>query len=303
MRVSADLAMYDAKEEGRNRWALASSTDAGNQRRTRTRVSWVERIEHALEHDRFELYAQPILDLRSGAVDQFELLLRMREADGTLTPPGDFLAVAERLDLIQAIDRWVTGRAIDLLSDHQRVGRDICLEVNLSGRSLNDPGLLDLISERIRSSHIDPQRLIFEITETAAVADITAARTFAQDLAGLGCRFALDDFGAGFGSFYYLKYLPFDFLKIDGEFVATCTSNPTDQTIIRALVDVARQLGKKTVAEFTQDSRTLRFLRREGVDHAQGYHVGRPMPLSRALGPSPLPLPLLGVDEPSSAAC
>lgn len=294
MLVAADLAMYDAKEDGRNRYAFACNGEGDEnvfgRARTRTRVSWVERIEHALEHDRFELYAQPILDLRSGEVDQFELLLRMREADGSLTLPGDFLAVAERLDLIQGIDRWVTSRAIDLLADNQRVGRDICLEVNLSGRSLNDPGLLDLISTRIRTSMINPSRLIFEITETAAVADISAARAFAHDLADLGCRFALDDFGAGFGSFYYLKYLPFDYLKIDGEFVAACTSNPTDQTIIRALVDIARQLGKQTVAEFTQDAATLRFLRREGVDHAQGFHVGRPMPLSRALGPAPLPL-------------
>ncbi len=293
MLVAADLAMYDAKEEGRNRWALASSTDGTDQRRTRTRVSWVERIEHALEHDRFELYAQPIIDLATNEIHQYELLLRMREADGSLTLPGDFLAVAERLDLIQAIDRWVTGRAIDLLSDHQRIGDDIALEVNLSGRSLNDPGLLDLISSRLRASTVDPSRLIFEITETAAVADLSAARAFAMDLAELGCRFALDDFGAGYGSFYYLKYLPFDFLKIDGEFVSACTTNPTDQTIIRALVDVARQLGKKTVAEFTRDAATLRFLRREGVDHAQGFHIGIPQPLSEVLGQPRLPFDVL----------
>jgi len=289
MLVSADLAMYDAKEDGRNRWALASHSDVTNRRRTRSRVSWVERIERALEGDDFELYAQPIVDLRDGSVDQYELLLRMRERDGTLTLPGEFLAVAERLDLIQGIDRWVTRRAIDLLADHQRRGRALSFEVNLSGRSLNDLGLLEVISSSISTSGVDPQGLIFEVTETAAVSDITAARNLAHSLADLGCRFALDDFGAGFGSFYYLKYLPFDFLKIDGEFVSHCTSNATDQAIIRSLVNVARQLGKQTVAEFTGDAATLRFLRNEGVDHAQGYHVGRPQPLSEVLGPAALP--------------
>ncbi|MGD9752482.1 MAG: putative bifunctional diguanylate cyclase/phosphodiesterase [Acidimicrobiia bacterium] len=289
MLVSADLAMYDAKEEGRNRWALSSTSDLSDRRRTRSRISWVERIERALEGDDFELYAQPIVDLRNGAVAQYELLLRMRESDGSLTLPADFLAVAERLDLIQGIDRWVTTRAIDLLADHQRSGRNLSLEINLSGRSLNDVGLLDLISSRISTSGVDPHGLIFEVTETAAVSDIAAARHLAQALSDLGCRFALDDFGAGFGSFYYLKYLPFDFLKIDGEFVSHCTSNEMDKTIIRALVNVARQLGKQTVAEFTRDAATLRFLRKEGVDHAQGYHVGRPVPLAQALGPSALP--------------
>jgi diguanylate cyclase (GGDEF)-like protein/PAS domain S-box-containing protein len=299
MLVSADLAMYDAKEDGRNRWAMSSSGDARDRRRTRSRVSWVERIERALEGDDFELFAQPIVDLRSGSTSQYELLLRMRESDGALTLPGDFLAVAERLDLIQAIDRWVTTRAIDLLADHQRGGRDLSIEINLSGRSLNDPGLLDLISRRIDSSGVDPHGLIFEVTETAAVSDITAARNLAHSLADIGCRFALDDFGAGFGSFYYLKYLPFDFLKIDGEFVSNCTSNETDKTIIRALVNVARQLGKRTIAEFTGDAATLRFLRKEGVDHAQGYHVGRPMPLAQALGPTVLPFVGRHAEEPA----
>jgi EAL domain-containing protein (putative c-di-GMP-specific phosphodiesterase class I) len=299
MLVSADLAMYDAKEDGRNRWAMSSIGDARDRRRTRSRVSWVERIERALEGDDFELFAQPIVDLRSGSTSQYELLLRMRESDGALTLPGDFLAVAERLDLIQGIDRWVTTRAIDLLADHQRGGRDLSIEINLSGRSLNDPGLLDLISHRIDSSGVDPHGLIFEVTETAAVSDIAAARNLAHSLADIGCRFALDDFGAGFGSFYYLKYLPFDFLKIDGEFVSNCTSNDTDKTIIRALVNVARQLGKQTIAEFTGDAATLRFLRKEGVDHAQGYHVGRPLPLSQALGPIILPFVERRAEEPT----
>ena len=243
------------------------------------RVTWAERIRRALEEDRFVLLAQPIVDLATGEASQYELLLRMRDDSGDLIPPGAFLAIAERLDLIQDIDRWVTSRAIDLLAHYRAAGANVTFEVNLSGLSIGDPKLLELIEQRLTETGVSPSWLIFEVTETSAVANIPRARAFGERLSELGCRFALDDFGAGFGSFYYLKHLPFDYLKIDGEFVRNCVTNATDRLIVKSVVGIARGLHKKTIAEFVGDEETVRALNRLGVDYAQGYHTGKPAPL------------------------
>ena len=155
----------------------------------------------------------------------------------------------------------------------------MALEVNLSGPSLNDTKLLHLVEDGVARLDVDPRRLIFEVTETAAVANIPLARRFAERLMALGCRFALDDFGAGFGSFYYLKHLPFDYLKIDGEFVSGCLANRTDQLVIEAVVRIAQGLGKETIAEFVETPELEAFLREQGIDYAQGFHIGRPAPI------------------------
>ena len=275
--VHADVAMYEAKEAGRDRFVVYENSDhqaAG----MRARVDWAQRIRIALEEDLFELHLQPILDLATGEISQHEALLRMRGDDGELIPPGAFLDVAERFDLIQDIDRWVAGRAIAMMADLQDAGHDLCIEVNVSGRSIGDKRLLETIEGCLEKHGVSPHRLILEVTETAAVANIPQAREFANRLGELGCRFALDDFGAGFGSFYYLKHLPFDYLKIDGEFVRNCIGTPTDQLVIKAVVQIARGLGKRTVAEFVGDEATVALLRRHGVDFAQGFHVGKPAP-------------------------
>ena len=160
-------------------------------------------------------------------------------------------------------------------------------EINLSGSSLGSPELLVAIRAALAAGDVEPSRIIVEITETAAVTNFEEADAFARELAGLGCRFALDDFGVGFGfgSFAYVKHLPFDYLKIDGEFVSNCLSNRTDQLVIRAVVDIAQGLGKETVAEFAADEELVQFLRSQGVDYAQGFHVGRPAPLPELLKP------------------
>ena len=281
--VNADLAMYDAKEAGRDQVSVARGDGLG-EARMKGRVTWAERIRRALEEDRFVLLAQPIVDLASGRASQYELLLRMRDDTGDLIPPGAFLAIAERLDLIQDIDRWVTTRAIDLLAHYHRAGVEVTFEVNLSGRSIGDPGLLELIEQRLAQTGVSPSWLIFEVTETSAVANIPRARDFGERLSELGCRFALDDFGAGFGSFYYLKHLPFDYLKIDGEFVRNCVGNATDRLIIESVVGIARGLHKQTIAEFVGDEETVRMLGDLGVDFAQGYHTGKPAPLEDLIG-------------------
>jgi diguanylate cyclase (GGDEF)-like protein/PAS domain S-box-containing protein len=280
--VNADLAMYDAKEAGRDRSATYSSQERGASR-MKARITWAERIREALEEDRFTLYAQPIVDLSDGEVRQHELLLRMVDERGEVIPPAAFIGIAERFDLMQDIDRWVVARAIRLMGEQKAAGRDLVFEVNISGSSTGDPELLTIIEHELAETGVDPVNLVLEVTETTAVANIPRAQQFAARLAELGCRFALDDFGAGFGSFYYLKHLPFDLLKIDGEFVRSCTTSTTDQLLIRAAVDIARGLGKKTIAEYVGDEETVELLRKLGVDYAQGFHIGRPGPLAARL--------------------
>jgi len=244
-------------------------------------MNWAHRIQRALDEDGFSLLAQPIVDFATGRVSQHELLLRMADEHGDLIPPGVFLYIAERLDMIQHIDAWVITNAIRHLADTD--GPTLPLEINISGRSIGDPSLLALIDDELRRTGVAPERLIFEITETAAIEHIAKARRFGEHLGEIGCRFALDDFGAGFGSFYYLKQLPFDFLKIDGEFITNCRTNKTDRLIIEAVVSIAQGLAKRTVAEFVGDEETVRLLTRLGVNYGQGYHLGRPGPVSEAL--------------------
>jgi diguanylate cyclase (GGDEF)-like protein/PAS domain S-box-containing protein len=277
--VNADLAMYDAKEAGRDGLAAYAAPEQ-QEARLEARMSWADMIRDALAEDRFVLHAQPIVDLASGEVTQYELLLRMRGPDGDLISPAAFLPVAERFDLMAAIDRWVVTRAIQMVGAERRRGRELLVEVNISGRSAGDAELLALIERELTAADVDPGQIIFEITETIAVSNIPRAQHFAARLAELGCRFALDDFGAGFGSFYYLKHLPFDYLKIDGEFVRHSAVDATDQLVIQAVVDIARGLGKRTIAEHVGDHATTELLRRMGVDHAQGFHLGEPAPLS-----------------------
>jgi len=282
MMVNADLAMYDAKEAGRGRFSWYY-TDQHERPKIESRMKWAAQINDAINEDRFELLAQPIVSLAAHDAPQYELLLRMRDPHGDLIPPGSFLYIAERLGLIREIDHWVTNRAIDMLAEQHALGRDLRFEVNLSGHTIGDKQLLELIERRLRETRVPPDRLIFEITETAAIAHIGRAAAFAERLTELGCKFALDDFGAGFGSFYYLKHLPCDYLKIDGEFVRHCAENETDRILIAAVVQIARGMGKRTIAEFVTNQESVDALTHLGVDYGQGFHLGRPAPLHEHL--------------------
>lgn len=274
----ADLAMFQAKEKGRD-GCLLYQPDENEQTQMESKLTWERRIREALEHDSFVLYFQPILDLRHNRVVHYEVLLRLLDSQGQIVLPGAFLHVAERFGLIHAIDRWVVQRAIRLMAAREAIGQPICLEVNLSGKAFSDPELLPLIHREILATGIDPKSLILEITETAAIADTNLARDFIKDLNGLGCRFAIDDFGAGFSSFSHLKHLPVNYLKIDGGFISNLPNDPVDQHLVKTIVELARGLGKETIAEFVGDRETLSLLREYGVDFAQGYYVGRPCAL------------------------
>jgi EAL domain-containing protein (putative c-di-GMP-specific phosphodiesterase class I) len=284
--VEADIAMYDAKEGGRGR-AVIYDPSEDRQERMLWRMTWADRIREALTDDSFVLFSQPVMALGADHADRAELLLRMRGESGDMIPPGSFLHIAERFDLIQAIDRWVVSRAIEILARRQRAGDEAVLCVNLSAKSVTDPALPNHIADELSVHGASGRGLCFEVTETAAVVNVERARQFARRIAELGCEFALDDFGAGFASFYYLKHLPFDMLKIDGEFVKDLARSKTNQLVVKAVVDIARGLGKRTCAEFVEDAETLELLRGMGVDFAQGYHIAKPAPLP--LEDAPLP--------------
>ncbi|HVT20214.1 MAG TPA: amino acid permease [Mycobacteriales bacterium] len=282
--VDADLALYEAKATGRNRVMLAVD-DESNRERMQTRQSWVERIRSALDNDGFDLWAQPILDIATREITRHELLLRLGGTDATI-PPSQFLAVAEQVGLIADIDTWVIGAAFRLVRAHLAAGIPCNMQVNVSGASVADPAIFAVVDRELSLGDVPGHCLTFEITETSAIADMPQARRFGRMVRDHGCGLSLDDFGAGFGSFYYLKHLPFDSLKIDGEFIKQIGDSAHDQYVVRALVRIAQDLELETVAEFVEEDRTLEFLERIGVTYAQGYAIGRPQPASTLLPPA-----------------
>jgi len=279
----ADLAMYEAKQNGRNRFAVYRPVKGGRQH-VSARLAEAERIRRALEEDRLLLYAQPVMDLRANTLHNYELLVRLPgERGGDPLLPNAFLYVAERFGLIQAIDAWVAREAIRLIAEHARAGQRLVLSVNLSGASIGDPKLLALLVERLDEAKVDPACLIFELTETVAIGNIEQAKDFAARLHSCGCQLALDDFGVGFASFYYLKNFPFDYIKIDGGFIRGIASDRVNQMVVQAIVTIAQGLGKKTVAEFVADEESASLLRTIGLDCVQGYFIGEPQPIAKIL--------------------
>lgn len=279
----SDLAMYKAKQSGRNRYVMHQSENTGKDRGA-ARLSETEWIRQAVEQHLFLLYCQPILDLRTTEVCQYELLLRLPGSEGReCLLPKSFLYIADRLGLIQAIDSWVVREAISLIAAHARAGRKLVLDVNISGKSLGDPRLSIAIEGALVETGINPACLVLELSETTAIANLTQARAFVDRLHGRGCQFALDDFGMGFASFYYLKNFAFDCLKIDGEFIRDIAVNPVNQLVINAIVGIAQGMRKKTIAEFVGDANSTQLLRTSGVDYAQGYYIGLPRPVTEVL--------------------
>ena len=282
--IAADQAMYRAKEEGRDQIALFQDPSEP-ERRARRAQTTTARIRDALTHDRLSLHTQPIRSLTggSGAVERYELLLRMNGESGELLPAASFIEVAERSGMVQELDRWVVARALELVAEREKAGRPVTLHVNLSGVSITDLSVLEFIERRLDEGDADPSHCTFEITETARVNDYQAAAGFADRLTEFGCQVAIDDYGAGYGPFNYLRKVPFDLIKIDGAFIRDMPKNDADQLTVQAIVQIARGLGKTTIAEYVQDDATTELLREFGVDMAQGYHLGRPVDAVQAL--------------------
>ncbi len=265
----ADTAMYTAKRQGRNRAVIYDENNFVFRLSQTNEI--VTRIKDALEEDRFVLYYQPVVRLKDDTIDHYEALIRLKD-HGELVPPGLFIPAAEQFGLMSQIDRWVVKHVINTLQEHS----EIKIYMNLSGYSLADEALLGYIEECLLQYGVNPARLGFEITETSVVHDLALAEEWIKHLKALGCQFALDDFGAGFNSFYYLRNLPINQLKLDGSFISTLGSDPTLRSLVQAMHDLAKALGIETVAEFVENAEIATILKEIGVTHGQGYYLGKP---------------------------
>jgi diguanylate cyclase (GGDEF)-like protein/PAS domain S-box-containing protein len=277
---AADIACYAAKDAGRNRIHVYEADGVDNRHRE---MQWVSRVTRAVEEDRFELFFQPIVPLASAATGPafHELTVRLRDDDGALVPPSEFIPAAERYNVMPVIDRWVVRHALELLKARQKGGAPLpLLAVNLSGTSLNDQSFVDFVLQSVTDPGI-ASALCFEITETAAVMSLSNARYLMSELKTRGCKFSLDDFGTGLSSFVYLKTLPVDFLKIDGQFISHVAQDAVNRSMVEAISRVGRALGIATVAECVETAAVLEELKRIGVDFAQGFHLARPAPLTQ----------------------
>ena len=275
LMANADLAMYQAKEKGRGRWHIFSPEDQSRERAD-ARVLWGQHIAEALTQDRFELRFQPIVEVVTGRIVHYEALLRMRDAQGGMVYPDRFVPVAEKTGQIQAIDHWVLSHALGIMNARP----ELHLSINLSANAMDDPLLLPDIEQLLKRWAVEPLRLTFEVTETAAINSILRATRLMRGIQRLGCRFALDDFGSGYASYAYLRQLPVDDVKVDGAFIRNLSRSREDRIFVKAITDIAHGMGKRVIAEFVEDAEILRVLQELGVDFAQGYHFGRPMPLS-----------------------
>ena len=271
----ADAAMYQAKEAGKNTWRMYSEHSSGTSRQMIERMSWNERIEDALEHHLLRLHFQGVFACSDLSLRHLEALVRMldRAAPDQVIMPGSFIPVAEKTGKILDIDRWVSAASVRTLARHPQVS---AIALNISGRSLSEPGLPQFIIDQLKQHAVQPGRLVVELTETSAVSDLHDAQRLIDALRRVGCKVCLDDFGSGFSSFTYLKHLDVDMVKIDGQFIRDLPADRSNQVFVRAMVDVARGLRKTTVAECVEDARTLEMLRAFGVDYAQGYHLETP---------------------------
>ena len=277
---AGDVACHLARQQGRNKLHVYEANDATLGERF-GRLRWVQSIQSSLAKDRLTLYFQEIRPLKPGHPPLYEMLLRMLGEGDTLIPPGRFIPIAEEHDLATALDLWVVRRTLTLLRRRSsKVLADAAVTINLSGRSLGDEAFLEEIRSEIRASGIATDRLYFEITETAAVANIAHANRFIAALKAMGCRFVLDDFGSGLSSFAYLKNLPVDLIKIDGEFVRNIDSDEINRAMVASINQIGQVMKLGTIAEWVENEATHRLLQEMGVDFVQGYHVHRPEPAS-----------------------
>lgn len=283
---AADMACYMAKEKGRNRVQVYHPSDSDLVQRV-GEMSWVQKIRNGLDEQRFCLFAQEIRALNDDSPDHLrvELLLRLRDEDGSLIFPGSFMPAAERYGLMPLIDRWVIRNAFGLLASRASSPGHAPLAscaINLSGATFGDDGFIDYVCREFETHRVPPEMICFEITETSAIANISSAKRFIQALRGLGCRFSLDDFGTGMSSFAYLKHLPVDYIKIDGSFVKEMLNSKVDRSMVEMITRMAKVMDKGVVAEFVESDEIIEALREIGVDYAQGYAIARPVSFESA---------------------
>lgn len=282
----ADSACYAAKDAGRNRYHVYKDDDQVLAQR-KDDTYWASKINDALEQHKLVLYAQPIVSLQVHNKISYEVLVRMIDDNGSLIPPGLFLPAAERFDLSPRIDKWVIDNTLQWLSQHNDgIDHIDHISINLSGLSLSSENLLQHIIREITVKNVEATKLSFEITETAAIANLTHAQLFISALNAYGCKFALDDFGSGLSSFAYLKNLKVDILKIDGMFVKDMLSDPIDEAMVKSINDVGKLMGMETIAEFVEDDNIRKRLEEMGINYGQGYALGKPVPIDEIINTS-----------------
>jgi len=273
---NADASCYMAKEMGRNRIHVYNEGDTEISER-QGEMLWVERINQAIEENKFCLYAQAIVPLNGSTDTHYELLIRMIDKQGDIIPPGAFLPAAERYNLIVNLDRWVITNAFKLLLEHPQFLKQInFISINISGPSLVDPEFINFVYDKFIETSLPPEKICFEITETAAIFNLNTATLFISKMKKIGCQFALDDFGSGLSSFAYLKNLKVDYLKIDGMFVKDIVEDKIDHAMVKSINEIGHVMGMKTIAEFVENDEIKEMLREIGVNYAQGYGVGKP---------------------------
>jgi EAL domain-containing protein (putative c-di-GMP-specific phosphodiesterase class I) len=275
---NADLALSLAKEKGHNQIYLYRKEDEAHRRNFGTQFDNLETLKQALQARRFSMDYQPIVDLRSGEPSHYEALIRLRDEAGNVLPPDVFIKIAEKFGLATKVDCMVVSTCIRKLAELSYAGKTAGLSINLSGMSVGDAELLALIKHELSATGVDPSRIILEITETAAFQNFYLVQQFVREVKQLGCRFALDDFGVGFSSFYYIKQLDIDYLKIDGTFIQNLLDSTNDRVFVQALVEISRVYGMKVIAEWVENEKVISMLKEIGVDYGQGYHFGRPTP-------------------------
>ncbi|MGI9273082.1 MAG: putative bifunctional diguanylate cyclase/phosphodiesterase [Woeseiaceae bacterium] len=282
--ASAEIACKAAKDEGRDRIQVFQEDNTTLVRRSEE-IEWIGRVQEALREDKFTMFCQPVSPLSDVDAEHFEVLVRMLDDEGEVLSPALFLPAAERYQLMPLVDRWVIHHTLSLLGSFwdSVASSNAVFCINLSGQSLTNAGFLAFVAHELQSSGVSPQQICFEITETAAISNIDDAITFMESLRQVGCRFSLDDFGAGLSSFGYLKVLPVDYLKIDGSFVREVTSDTVSSSMVQAICQIGSTMGLSIVAEFVGDQETIDVLRDIGVDYVQGYFIGEPAPLDETV--------------------
>jgi diguanylate cyclase (GGDEF)-like protein len=272
---NADFALMIAKKQGCNRFYIYHQQDESYRRDFDSKLNNLNILKRAIDQANFEMHYQPIVSLDSGIASHYEALIRMHDEDGKLLPPDIFIKTAEAFGLINKIDHMVVKACFNKLSELP-AAQNISLAINLSGKSVGDDKLLELIEHEISLKKFPASRVIFEITETAAFYDVEAVQQFVSRIKKLGCKFALDDFGVGFSSFYYIKKLDIDYLKIDGSFIQHLQDNKNDQVFVQAMVEISRVFEMQVIAEWVEDKSTESLLKQLGVNYGQGYYFGKP---------------------------